>query len=133
MAFQSWLMAIQENSDRAHLRTAIEAKLTGVREPPQGKNAQIMTAHMRMPGNVACGDDYWSMFACGCDTNVQWPKVRWDTDSYYTADDNWTQIFKAYTKHGAFMSQDDIERFDIFFLVFLTWHRRSCLRVSGWF
>merc|ERR1719446_940005 len=71
-----------------------------------------MSSHMRMPGGVDSASEYWSMFICGTDTCVQWPAVRWPTEPYYTSNDDWTMVFKSYTKHGAFMEQEHIERFD---------------------
>lgn len=105
-------------SSQIDLQSNIVAKLTGVREAPKGRGAQIMTAHMRMPGSVDSAAEYWQMFVTGTDTNTQWPVTRWPTEPYYTSEDNWTQVFKSYTKHGAFMDQEEIERFDAKFFGF---------------
>mmetsp|Transcript_148630 Transcript_148630/g.276907 ORF Transcript_148630/g.276907 Transcript_148630/m.276907 type:complete len:1549 (+) Transcript_148630:63-4709(+) len=87
-------------------------QLNGVKEPPPGENAQVMSLDCKMPADAVSCEKAWSMFFSGTDACQHWPTVRWETEPYYTEKDDFRTTVKSYTCHGNFMNEDDFANFD---------------------
>jgi len=135
IAIQAWSMT--ENRITEVPKSSIAPKLTGVRGPPLGANAQVMSLDCRVPGNSTSQGAFRGLVYSGCDGVVLHPSNRWDYNEYCTDGDDWVATFKSYTKHGGFLSGMQLIEFDNDFFGIdsveasvMSPNQRNCLEVG---
>lgn len=116
LALQAWIH--KDNSEEKAIKT-VEldfeknmAILNPGRALPEGIPAHILALHAFMPIEVENEWHWWAEFVGGTDGCSQWPADRWDTDLYYLEGDEAMSIGKSYTKHGGFVTAEQINCFD---------------------
>mmetsp|Transcript_3548 Transcript_3548/g.6438 ORF Transcript_3548/g.6438 Transcript_3548/m.6438 type:complete len:1298 (-) Transcript_3548:61-3954(-) len=111
-ALQSWMLTDIPLA-RQNLQTV---SMTGMAPPPVGENAQVMMVDTTLATGSVGGEKAWAMWTSATDGCIHWPILRWDTEQYYTADDDWIYRGMSYTCHGGFMEDKQFNNFDnIFF------------------
>eukprot|EP00929_Paragymnodinium_shiwhaense_P000210 TRINITY_DN100456_c0_g1_i1.p1 TRINITY_DN100456_c0_g1~~TRINITY_DN100456_c0_g1_i1.p1 ORF type:complete len:868 (+),score=164.76 TRINITY_DN100456_c0_g1_i1:99-2702(+) len=76
---------------------------------PVGARVNIMGVQTRYPGKGSSMEAFWNLCVAGGDGMIEVPILRWDIDVYYRPEHT---IGFSMTKHGAMVSQDEIELFD---------------------
>jgi len=115
LAIQSWVVGPPpERATKEVLISADDRWLIvnpGLPEPT-GPPAHILSLHAHFAANAHNEDEWWTVFPAGTDGVTQWPLTRWETEPYYMEGEQATQNGKSYTKHGGFMSQEQMTNFD---------------------
>jgi len=108
LALQSWMLTDIPLA-RQNLQTV---SMTGMAPPPVGENAQVMMVDTTLATGSVGGEKAWAMWTSATDGCIHWPILRWDTEQYYTADDDWIYRGMSYTCHGGFIEHNDMVDFD---------------------
>ena len=77
-------------------------------ERAQTEPIAVIGMACRFPGGVSTPAAFWRFLCAGADARREWPRDRWDMDSYYDPDPD--RPGKIYVRHGYFL--DEIDRFD---------------------